>query len=81
MDLLQLLAAAVRIYTFLVVGRALFSWLPPSYRQNDAYGFLRMVTDPVLRPFQRILPPTAGIDFSPILAIVALEVLRRLLLR
>ncbi|HEY9723231.1 MAG TPA: YggT family protein [Oscillatoriaceae cyanobacterium] len=33
------------------------------------------MTDPILRPFQRLLPPTGGLDFSPIIAILAIQLL------
>jgi YggT family protein len=36
------------------------------------------VTDPLLLPFQKILPPMAGLDFSPILALVVIQILQSL---
>ena len=40
---------------------------------------LNQVVEPVLRPFRRFIPPIAGIDLSPLFAILAIQVLLRLL--
>lgn len=77
---MDLLAAAVRIYTFLLIARVLFSWLPPRHRQSEVYRFLFAATEPVLGPLRRVLPPAGGMDFSPLVALVILEVVRRALL-
>ena len=51
---------------------------PPYLRTLDlVLGFLRDVCEPFLRLFRRLLPPLGGIDLSPILAIITLEVIRR----
>ena len=47
---------------------------PPYSRTTDAIlGFLRDICEPFLRIFRRVLPSFGGIDFSPIVAIVVLE--------
>lgn len=67
--------------TVLVVAiliRALMSWVMP----NDGTGLSRVlvdVTEPVLAPIRRVLPPIGGIDFSPILAMVAVQLVGNLL--
>ncbi len=48
---------------------------PPYSRTTDAVlGFLRDVCEPFLRIFRRVVPSFGGIDFSPILAIITLQV-------
>lgn len=72
---LSLLAALCRVYSLCVIARAVFSWLPPKSRQNALYDFLFSLTEPVLSPVRRLLPRSAGIDFSPLLVIIALQFL------
>jgi len=59
--------------------RALLSWFMP----NDGSGLMRVlmdVTEPVLAPIRRLLPPVGGFDFSPILAMVLIWLVRQLLI-
>jgi YggT family protein len=74
---MHLLGAAIRVYTFVLIARVLFSWLPPASRENEVYRFLLAATEPVLAPLRRILPPAGGLDFSPLVALVVLELIRR----
>lgn len=67
------------ILTLAVFARALLSWIMP----NDSSGLTRVladVTEPVLRPIRRILPPVSGIDFSPIVAMIAIQVISSVLI-
>ncbi|MFO7956276.1 MAG: YggT family protein [Candidatus Brocadiia bacterium] len=77
---MSFLIALVRVYMLVILVRAVFSWLPERHRQNELYHFVRTITEPVLRPIRRVLPTPGGIDFSPLVAIIALQVLARLLL-
>ncbi len=74
-----LLLAAIRLYMLVIVARALFSWAPPRWRTNEFYRFIHAITEPVLGPVRRALPTAGGIDFSPLVVIIALEVLFQLL--
>ena len=80
--IIEWLLALLNLYTILLVVRVLFSWLPPRAQANRLYEFLYAITEPVLRPFRRVLPPVGGLDLSPILLFLALagiqSVLRRL---
>ena len=69
------LAALVEIYTLVLLGRIIFSWLPPQSRQNQFYEFLYQITEPVLKPFRRLIPPIKGFDLSPILLFRVLRLL------
>ncbi|MDP9212012.1 MAG: YggT family protein [bacterium] len=64
----------------LIIIRVLMSWVNP-HPSGPLGRFLMEVTEPILKPFQRILPPMAGIDFSPILALVTLQILASLAIR
>lgn len=67
------------VLTLAIFVRALLSWIMP----NDTTGLTRVlldVTEPVLRPIRRILPPVSGIDFSPIVAMIAIQVISNILI-
>ncbi|SKC87313.1 YggT family protein [Maledivibacter halophilus] len=72
----------IRVINFLIIARALFSWFSRDY-SNSIYNFLYQITEPILAPF-RLLQEKLGIrgmiDFSPILAIISLDILGRLIL-
>lgn len=69
-------------YTALIGVRAILSWLP-TFGGSTFRHFIYIVTEPVLGIFRRILPPSPRmpIDFSPILAIFALQILQRIINR
>lgn len=61
------------VLSLAIIIRALMSWVMPV----DGGGFTRVlidVTEPILAPIRRWLPPLGGIDFSPLLAIIAIQV-------
>jgi len=68
------------VYTFLILGRVLVSWTNPS-GGGQLTAFLYQVTEPVLGPIRRVLPPTGGIDWAPMIAILLLGILTRAFLR
>lgn len=66
-------------YMWIVIGRAIISWVNPD-PYNPIVRFLREVTDPVLFRIKRILPlQGGGIDFSPMILIMAIIFLRSFL--
>jgi YggT family protein len=67
------------LYMWVVIIRALLSWVSPD-PWNPIVRFIHQVTEPVLRPIRRRLPMT-GIDFSPLIVILAIVVLQRFLVR
>jgi YggT family protein len=75
----RLFLSLVDVYTLVLIARILFSWAPAEWRANDVYDFIFAITEPLMRPFRRILPPAGGIDFSPILLFLAIAVVHRLL--
>ena len=72
------LAAAVNVYVLLVFVWAIFSWFDHSKGiLADIYSFLDKIVSPYVNIFKRFIPPTGGIDFSPLVAIVLLQVVVR----
>ena len=68
------------LYLALIL-RVLISWIPHN-PYHPLIQYLYAITDPFLRPFQKIVPPFKfGIDFSPILAFIALAVIREVIIK
>jgi YggT family protein len=70
------------LYTFVIIAAAVVSWVSPD-PYNPIVRFLRAATDPLLNVFRRILPGFlvggSGIDFSPLVALIVVEFVRRFL--
>ena len=66
--------------TLAIFGRVLLSWVPTRlpWGLNE---FIFSVTEPILAPIRRALPMAAGMDFSPLIALVLLQLVEQLLLR
>jgi YggT family protein len=75
----RLLIAAIDVYSLVLVVRILLSWAPEGWRANVFCEFLHAITEPVLKPFRRLLKPIGGMDFSPILLFILLAVVEHLL--
>lgn len=54
-----------------ILARILISWLP-IHPWHPLVRWLRIIVDPILLPFRRILPSVAGLDLSPLLAILVI---------
>jgi len=78
----QILNTVIWFFIFLIFVRAAFMWFPTTRRRyRNAGRMIDLLTDPFLRPFQRILPArkTAGLDLSPIFSVLILQVIRQAL--
>ncbi|MGD1713838.1 YggT family protein [Dapis sp. BLCC M172] len=71
--LAQTLSTFVSIYLLLMFIRILLSWFPNVNWYDPPFSVLSQLTDPYLNIFRSIIPPLGGIDFSPIIAIFALQ--------
>ena len=84
--MLDLIFLLLDIYKWVIIAAALVTWVSPDPR-NPIVVILRQITEPVLAPARRLLPPwkTGGLDFSPLIVIFAIQlvewVLPRLLLQ
>lgn len=70
-SLVNLVLLTLRLLTFAIVIRVILSWISPG-GYNPAIALIQTLTDRILRPFQRILPPMGGLDLSPMFAIILL---------
>ena len=79
--LAQVLDYLLWAYMWIVIARALLSWVSPDPR-NPIVRFLYSATEPVLRRIRRALPLHAGgIDFSPMIVFVAIYFLQLFLVQ
>lgn len=76
MYLQTLIVKLIDIYVILIIIRAVISWFSPN-PGNSLYQALISLTEPVLQKIRKIIPlQQAGFDFSPIIAIILLEILK-----
>ncbi|MGF1523425.1 MAG: YggT family protein [Leptolyngbyaceae cyanobacterium] len=66
-------AVFLRFYTILLLIRILLSWFPNIDWFSQPFATLSQMTDPYLNLFRSFIPPLGGIDFSPILAFLVLN--------
>ncbi len=71
----------VDLYVLLIIIYIIMTWVPNNANAtfNTIFDFLERICEPYLRLFRRFIPPAGGIDFSPIVAIVVLQLVARLL--
>ncbi|PZS08933.1 MAG: cell division protein ZapA [Solirubrobacterales bacterium] len=76
-----ILVYIILIFLYILLNLLLsFGMRVPYSRWSDAVlGFLRDVCEPYLRIFRRLIPPVGGFDFTPMIAIVLLYVVRTIL--
>lgn len=72
MSFLGLFRAALDVFFYAILLQVILSWVNP---QSPISGVLNSLTKPVLAPIQRILPTTSGIDFSPLVALILIQML------
>jgi YggT family protein len=82
--LAQLINIIYWVYFVLIFARFIFSWVRPD-PYSPVWGPLMRITyqatEPLLAPIRRILPSMGGLDFSPLILLLGLNLLRDLLFR
>lgn len=78
--LAQLLDTIISIYIFVLIIRVLMSWFNPN-PYHPVAQFLYRITEPVLSYVRRFLPLGGGIDFSPMVVILALYFIQNFLIK
>ena len=72
---LGVLGLLVNIYFFALLASIIISWVAPG-SQNPAIHLVYQITEPVMAPFRKLIPPMGGLDLSPILLFVLINVLQ-----
>ena len=80
--LVEFIGWLLGLYSWVIIAAALMTWVSPDPR-NPIVMFLRRVTEPVLEPVRRLLPPwkTGGLDLSPLIVLIAIQFVERVVLR
>ncbi len=68
------------LFYILIFARLFLSWFPNIDRFRQPYRFIYQSTEPYLAIFRRWIPPVRMIDFSPIAALLALQILQQLII-
>ncbi|MDT8404614.1 YggT family protein [Sulfuriflexus sp.] len=75
----KLVSLLLYVYLFGIFILALLSWISPG-GYNPVAAVIANLTEPVMRPARRMIPPIGGIDLSPMAVILAIYVLRMLIM-
>ncbi len=69
------LVRLIDLYTVVVIVAVIVSWfqLPPD---NPVTRVVRMLTEPVLAPIRKLMPSVGGLDFSPMILLILLQIVR-----
>ena len=74
----KLLLTLLMTYFVLIIARVVVSWIANQSR-HPLIPLIYQLTEPVLRPFSRVIPPMGGVDLSPLFALITLRFLLLLL--
>ena len=75
---MRLIATLVDLYSLVVLAAVVMSWVRVDWR-NPLASIVYSLTEPVLAPIRRLLPVMGGLDFSPMVVLLALRALRGIL--
>lgn len=76
-----IILVAFEVLIWLIIARVLLSWFPHDPR-NAIIRFIYETTEPILAPIRRLIPRgSLPLDFSPLVAIILLQLIEHLLLR
>ena len=62
----------INIFFIAILINVILSWVRPS-AYNPVFEIVNLISEPILRPFRRVIPPIAGLDLSPFIAMIALK--------
>jgi YggT family protein len=74
----ELINLVFTIYLITIIAMAVLSWIGPG-TYNPLTSLLYTLNEPVLRPIRRLIPVFSGIDLSPLIALIAIQLLKILL--
>ncbi len=75
---MRLITTLIDLYSLVLLVTVVMSWLPVD-RRNPLATLLNGLTEPVLAPIRRALPPMGGLDLSPMVLLIVLQFLKRIL--
>ena len=75
----QVLSLLINVFIFAVFARAILSWFDPG-NYNAASSLLQSLTEPLLNMCRKVIPDLGGMDLSPLVALVVLQLAKMMLL-
>ena len=78
--LAQLLDIVFPLLCLAILGRVIISWVRPM-GGDPLSNFLVQITEPILQPIRRVIPPMGMFDLTPMVALILLTVIQRVLFR
>ncbi len=79
MGVLGLVQLLFDLYIIVLLARVLLSWVQIDPR-NPLANLIHQLTEPLLAPIRRMLPPSGPLDFSPMVALIAVWVAEQIVL-
>lgn len=84
--LAQLITFLIQAYIFVIILHIAVSWLivfkvfdVENPQARNLVNLLQKLTDPVMKPVQKYIPPIGGIDLTPVVIIIGLQILSSLI--
>ena len=77
LSIAELLGLLINVFIFSILIQVIISWVNPGMH-NPVMGLLHSLTEPLLGPARRVIPPISGLDLSPIVVIVFLQLVSML---
>ena len=80
MQIIQLVNIVFEVLTWMIIIRCILSFV-----RHDPYQpiikFIYEVTEPIMAPFRRMIPATGGMDFSPLVVLLAITLVQRIVIQ
>ncbi len=68
-----------QVLNIAILARVLLSWIPIN-RDSRLVLFIMEITEPILGPIRRVIPPLGGLDLSPVIALILIQAAQSVLL-
>lgn len=78
-SLAELIELAFNVFIFSIIIQAIMSWFNQGH-YNPVSSLLYSLNEPLLRPARRLIPPIQGLDLSPLVVLIALQVIKMLVI-
>ena len=74
----SIICALLQVYFLVLIGRLILSWFPvqPGTTMASIASILFELTEPVLGPLRRVIPPLGMFDLSPLVAFIGIQILQ-----
>ena len=79
MSFTHLISLLINVFVFAIFIRAILSWFDPG-NNNPASSLLHSLTEPLLSLCRKVMPDLGGIDLSPLVALLALQLAKMMIL-